>query len=90
MIYGEKRENTCPPEYNSGFFDVIKEKGSTKAMFFGHDHINNFEVDYEGVKFCYGMKSTDRIYYADDMLGYKTIKIANDHSITVGNVKLEY
>ena len=90
LIYGEKREKTCPPEYNSGFFDVIKEKGSTKAMFFGHDHINNFEVDYEGVKFCYGMKSTDRIYYADDMLGYKTIKIANDHSITVGNVKLEY
>ena len=78
-----KRENTCPPKYNSGFFDAIKEKGSTKAMFFGHDHINTFEADYQGVKFCYGIKSTDRIYYDPDLLGYQTISIADDHSITI-------
>ena len=81
--YGEKREKTCPPDYNSGFFDVIKDKGSTKAMFFGHDHINNFEADYEGVKFCYGIKSTDRIYYDEDMLGYQTISIADDNKLTI-------
>ena len=79
-----KRENTCPPKYNSGFFEnAIKAKGSTKAMFFGHDHINTFEADYEGVKFCYGIKSTNRIYYNEDLLGYQTISIANDHSLTI-------
>ena len=70
-----KREDCCPPKENSSFFDAIKAEGSTKAMFFGHDHINTFEVDYEGVKFCYGIKSTDRIYYDEDLLGYQTITL---------------
>ena len=83
FIYGEKREKSCPPDDNSHFFDTIKEKSSTKSMFFGHDHVNNFEADYEGVKFCYGIKSTDRIYFADDMLGYQTISIQNDNSLDI-------
>ena len=83
FVYGEKREKSCPPDENSGFFDRIKAKGSTKAMFFGHDHINNFEADFEGVKFCYGIKSTDRIYYENDMLGYQTISIKNDNSLEI-------
>ena len=83
LIYGEKREDCCPPDQDLGFFDVIKAKGSTSAMFFGHDHINNFEADYEGVKFCYGIKSTNRIYFDEDMLGYQTIEIQSDHSVKI-------
>ena len=82
-IYGEKREASCPPDHDYGFFGKIKELGSTSAMFFGHDHINNFEVDYQGVKFCYGIKSTDRIYHDEDMLGCQTITIHNDHSLQI-------
>ena len=82
-IYGEKREASCPPDHDYGFFAKIKELGSTKAMFFGHDHINNFEVDYQGVKFCYGIKSTDRIYHDEDMMGCQTITIHDDHSLTI-------
>ena len=79
-----KRENTCPPKYNSGFFrNAITKLGSTKAMFFGHDHINTFEADLDGVKFCYGIKSTDRIYFDEDLLGYQTIKINDDHSLKI-------
>ena len=83
VIYGEKREASCPPDHDYGFFSKIKELGSTKAMFFGHDHINNFEVDYQGVKFCYGIKSTDRIYHDEDMLGCQTITIHDDHSLKI-------
>ena len=83
VVYGEKREDCCPPDENSGFFDLIKSKGSTSAMFFGHDHINNFEANYEGVKFCYGIKSTNRIYFDEDMLGYQTIEIQDDHSVKI-------
>ena len=83
VIYGEKREASCPPDHDYGFFTKIKELGSTKAMFFGHDHINNFEVDYQGVKFCYGIKSTDRIYHDEDMLGCQTIIIHDDHSLKI-------
>ena len=79
-ISGEKREDTCPPKFNSGFFDVIKKSG-TKAMFFGHDHINNFRREYEGVVFSYGLKSDNRVYYAEDMLGGQVITIKSDHSL---------
>ena len=81
-----KREDCCPPDVNSGFFDAIKAKGSTSAMFFGHDHINTFETDYENVKFCYGIKSTNRIYYDEDLLGYQTITIKDDHSLQIERV----
>ena len=88
--YGEKREDCCPPDKDLGFFNKIKELGSTKAMFFGHDHINNFEALYEGVTFCYGIKSTNRIYYDEDMLGYQTITLKDDHSLEINRVYHTY
>ena len=87
---GEKRENTCPPEYNSGFFKVIKEKGSTHAMFFGHDHRNNFHVTYEGIIFAYGLKSDNRIYYDGDMLGGQIITINSPGNITISQIVNSY
>ena len=79
--YGEKGETTCPPDYNSGFFNVIVEEGSTTGMYFGHDHVNNFIVNYKGVDFAYGVKATDRVYYGDSMLGGRVITLKNDHSV---------
>ena len=79
---GEKREACCPPDRDEGFFNVIKQSGTT-GMFFGHDHVNNFEALYEGVTFCYGIKSTNRIYYDEDMLGYQTITLKDDHSFEI-------
>ena len=52
-------------------------------MFFGHDHINDFAHEYEGILFSYGVKSTDRVYFADDMLGGQTITIKSDHSVSI-------
>ena len=78
--FGDKDEKPCPPDYNSGFFDVVVEKGSTKAMFFGHDHINDFIVKYQGVDFIYAIKATDRIYYNDNMMGGRVTILHNDHT----------
>lgn len=79
-----KREKTCPPDTNSGFFDIIKNPiySNTKAMFFGHDHVNTFRREYEGIIFNYGIKSTDRIYFDEDLLGGQVITIKNDHSLS--------
>ena len=81
-ITGEKNEDCCPPKYNSGFFDVIKEQHSTSGMFFGHDHVNNFIVKYQGIIFGYGIKSTERIYYEDTMMGGRVIKLDGSHNLT--------
>ena len=87
---GEKREDTCPPKSDPGFFKVIKEKGSTNGMFFGHDHVNNFTVKYENVVFSYGIKSTDRVYFDEDMIGYQMISVHNDNSFGIERVYHTY
>jgi 3',5'-cyclic AMP phosphodiesterase CpdA len=78
-----KGEKTCNPnpEYAPEFFDVIKEKGSTTGMYFGHDHYNDFIVNYQGIDFAYGIKSTDRIYFQEDMLGGRTIVLHSDNTV---------
>lgn len=78
-----KGEKTCNPnpEYAPDFFSVIKAKGSTTGMYFGHDHYNDFIANYEGIDFAYGIKSTDRIYFQEDMMGGRTIVLHNDHSV---------
>ncbi len=77
LVFGEIKEKVCCPEYNSGLYDVIKEKGSTIAMFAGHDHTNDFVAKYDGIYFCYGVTSTDRIYYEEGKIGALICKIKN-------------
>lgn len=38
------------------------ELGSTQAIFCGHDHKNNFSLDYKGIRLTYGM-SVDYLAY---------------------------
>ncbi|MBR3439091.1 MAG: metallophosphoesterase family protein [Clostridia bacterium] len=45
-------ETPCPPNYTNGQFDAILERGDVMAMFFGHDHVNTYEVNYRGVDLC--------------------------------------
>ncbi len=43
-------------------FETILAKGSTQGIFCGHDHLNNFSLDYKGVRLTYGM-SIDYLAY---------------------------
>lgn len=79
---GKQEEAPCNPDYNSGFFDVILEKGSTKGMYFGHDHINNYIINYKGIDFAYGIKATDRVYFDDSLLGGRVITLHDDHTMS--------
>lgn len=51
--FGLRREAVCSSNHNSGMFDAIIEQSSTQAYVAGHDHINNFIIDYKGVKLGY-------------------------------------
>lgn len=42
-------EPPCPGEYNRGQLDAIAEKGDMLAIFSGHDHTNDFDVEIKGV-----------------------------------------
>ena len=87
---GVKNEPSCPPKYNSGLFDKMLELASTKAMFFGHDHLNSFRILYKGIYFCYGVDSTDRIYYDESLLGGQVVTIKNDNSLSFRQIFHHY
>ena len=48
--------------HEDNLFETMLELDSTKAIFCGHDHDNNFSVDYKGIRFTYGM-SVDYLAY---------------------------
>jgi len=46
---GVLAEAPCPSATNAGQFTAMKNQGDVVAMFFGHDHVNTFEVAYQGI-----------------------------------------
>lgn len=52
-VYGDKREGVCPAGFDSGLFDALKEKGSCQAVYFGHDHVNDFGIINDGILLSY-------------------------------------
>lgn len=52
--YGTKLESVCCPRVNSGFFKALVEMGDVTGTFVGHDHINDYWGELEGIRLCYG------------------------------------
>ncbi len=48
--------------HEDNLFEKMLELDSTKAVFCGHDHYNNFSLDYKGIRLTYGM-SVDYLAY---------------------------
>ncbi len=75
---GLRGEDVCCSPVNNGFFDVCKELGSTKNMFAGHDHSNNFQIYYEGIRLNYTLKTGYGAYYTEGLTGGTVISIDSD------------
>ena len=90
FLYGDLREPICSTCYENGLFDAIKQVGVTQAVFCGHDHLNNFGVEYEGVVLSYiepsGYGSYGMINRGKPekewLQGYTALTIAPDGSYT--------
>ena len=62
-IAGEDGKVVYSSEYPDKLFETILELGSTKGVFFGHDHLNSLHFTYKGVLLAYGY-SIDYSAYA--------------------------
>ena len=86
-LFGRNDEKISCPNYASGLFEKIVELGSTKALFFGHDHKNSLALRYQGVEFYYGHSIDYRAYptikYTDDYRGGLIITIKPDSTYEV-------
>lgn len=61
-VAGEGKKVVYSGIGEDNFFETMLELGSTKGTFCGHDHYNNFSIEYKGIRFTYG-KSIDYLAY---------------------------
>ena len=75
-ISGEMKEFPSPPHNDDGTqFELWKKHGDVKAAFFGHDHVNDFIIEIDGIKLVqtfsvgyhtYGGKRGGRLIVLDE------------------------
>ena len=66
IISGTRNEDECTQEVNTGLFSKVKEMGDVKGIFVGHDHINDYVKDYQGIMLGYGRCSGYNSYSKKD------------------------
>lgn len=74
---GVMAEAPGSPMYSNGQFDAVVERGDVIAMFFGHDHVNTYELDCGDIWLCnspgIGFSS-----YNSEVVGVRTVTINED------------
>ncbi|MBQ3135962.1 MAG: metallophosphoesterase [Clostridia bacterium] len=68
-IIGEQGRQVCCGLGEDDLFEKMLELGSTKAIFNGHDHVNNTTFEYKGITFSYGYSIDYFAYSGIDKLG---------------------
>ncbi|MBO4733571.1 MAG: metallophosphoesterase [Clostridia bacterium] len=85
--YGVFHEPISAYPEDEGAFDLICRLGSTKNIVCGHNHINNFVVEYNGVRFIFGTKTGIGSYFEPEINGGTVIGI-NENGVC--SVRHEY
>ncbi|MEK7767717.1 MAG: metallophosphoesterase family protein, partial [bacterium] len=62
---GVKYEAVCCPKHNSGFFAALRRGGDVLGTFVGHDHINDYDGELDGIRLCYGRGTGHNTYGKD-------------------------
>ena len=68
-------EKACPSYGNDGQWDAMVEGGDVLGMVVGHDHINNFIVECDGIDLIMTPGCTYTSYYNNMMQGARVIEI---------------
>ena len=79
-IIGEQGRQVCCGYGEDDLFEKMLELDSTKAMFNGHDHVDNTTFEYKGIQFSYG--------YSIDYFAYSGIsKLGSQRGCTMVTCK---
>ena len=83
---GESGKVVYPGLYDDNFFETMLELGSTDTVFCGHDHLNNFSVNYKGIDLTYSYSVDYLAYVGISKLGSQRgctmLTVAEDGGIT--------
>lgn len=86
---GALGENPCPGTQDSLQFEKMVEQGDVKAMFFGHDHTNTFEISYQGIDLI-NSPASGFGSYGNDTRGVRIITINENDTSTYETKLINY
>lgn len=75
---GVQHEAISSYPLEDGVFAAVKEKGITKHIVAGHDHVNNWMIRYEGVQLIFALKTGAGCYWEPAINGGTVLKINKD------------
>ncbi len=86
-------ESPATPDRNSGQFEALREKGNVLGLLVGHDHINSFVAEKDGVKLIYTQGAGFNVYGPGRQRGVRIVELdANDlekfstYTVTFGSL----
>lgn len=89
-------EFPCPGYYNHGQFDAMVERGDVIGIFSGHDHINTFETELDGIRIINTAGATFHSYGKEMTRGMRMITVRDTdtwefetESVTINGFALE-
>ena len=77
-IYGQQHELIASHPFEDNAFEMVKGTEFISHVLAGHDHCNNFMIDYQGVRLMFACKTGPGCYWQSAMNGGTIITIGNN------------
>lgn len=85
ILTGRRIEDECPGVNPDNMFETMLELGSTQGVFVGHDHMNNYSVEYQGIRLTYASSCDHNIYFVAQKGGC-LIEVFADGTFSTQNI----
>lgn len=77
---GFMHESPATPDQNSGEFDLLKRDGGCLAVAVGHDHINSFVSEFDGIKLIYTQCAGFNVYGPKRQRGVRIFELDENNT----------
>jgi len=75
---GVQYEGIGAPVIEDGVMDALVAGGTTRHVLVGHDHINNWMIDYRGIKLCFSLKAGPSAYWRPFLNGATVLTVTQN------------
>ena len=65
-------------DVDDGVLELLKEYDHTKYVVVGHNHMNNFVINYQGITLAYALKTGMGCYWEQNLSGGTVIRISSN------------
>lgn len=65
LLIGTRKEEACAPKINTGIYAAMLEQQDVMATFVGHDHVNDYVVNWNNILLGYGRFTGGKTVYHD-------------------------